>query len=105
MSSQPDSRQVPVVWVGLDESPIEFSNVVISQFQPGEFILTFGQVAPPPLLGTDEQKQEQMKAIDFVAVRPVCRIGLTRQRAVELIRVLQENLESHDRATGEAGRE
>ena|SRR5438093_3342027 len=99
----PDQRgvQVPIVWVGTDEVPVSLVNNFFAQFvQPDqdEFILTFGTVVPPPLLGTREQMEEQARAVSFVPVRAVARLGLTRQRVVELSTVLDTILRQYDEA-------
>jgi hypothetical protein len=66
-----------------------------------EFLLSFGIVTPPLLLGEPEQVAAQAQQITFVEVKPVARVGFNRQRTEELIRLLQENLANHDRLFGE----
>ncbi len=61
-----------------------------------EFILLLGHVAPPIVLGTDEQKREQVKGISFVPVRPIARVGLTRQRVEELLHLFEGHLKLYD---------
>ncbi|SRR5712692_1221497 len=103
MSSEPGARgiQIPLVWVGSEEVPILFANAFIAQFvQPDqvEFVLTVGQLVPPALLGSQEQIEAQAKAVSFVPVKTVARIGFTRQRVAELAQVLQTVLDNHDQA-------
>jgi hypothetical protein len=92
--------EVPIVWVDVDQTPIQFANQFISQYQAHEFVLTIGQLAPPMIIGTPEQQTEQVENLAFVTVRPLARFGLPVNRLRELIRVLSENLESYDRKTG-----
>jgi hypothetical protein len=49
---QPDQIAVPVVWVGVEETPIVYCNEAISQFDRDleTFIVTFGQLNPPALV-------------------------------------------------------
>jgi hypothetical protein len=96
-----ESLQVPVVWTDVDETPILFANQFVSQFQPGEFVLTFGQVSPPVLLGSEEERREQALRLRWIPIKAIARVGLTRARMEELIGVLRDNLENHDRATGQ----
>jgi hypothetical protein len=49
------------------------------------------------ILGTPDQQRKQTEALDYVAVKPVSRVNFNRQRLTELIKVLQENLATHDR--------
>src|SRR5438270_434165 len=98
---RPEEVQVPIVWVGTDEVPVVLVNNFFIQFvQPDqdEFVLTVGTVVPPALLGTPEQIAEQARAVSFVPVRAVARIGLTRQRVVELGRILETILRQYDEA-------
>jgi hypothetical protein len=95
--SDPENLTVPLVWVGAEELPAQFVNQMVVQ-HPGanEFVLTFGLLSPPLLLGTPEQQLEQARSIPYVPVTPVARVGLTRERLLELINALQRNLENHD---------
>ncbi len=74
-----------------------FVNHMVSQFQAGEFILTFGQQTPPIILGTTEQRREEAKTIRYIPIKAVARIGLTAQRMVDFVKVLQENLATYER--------
>ena len=88
--------QLPIVYVGLEDVPILFGNHFIIQHEQNEFILTAGQLTPPILLGTPEERLEQAKKLSYVPVRVVARLGFTRQRLEELIEALQENLRAYD---------
>jgi hypothetical protein len=91
--------QVPIIWVGTEETPIAFVNQFLAQIgQQDEVLLTFGQLTPPALMGEPEQIQKQIEQLSFVTTKAVARIGLTRTGLEELIRVLQETLRNHDQA-------
>jgi len=84
-----DGVVVPLVYVGLDETPIEFLNQFVLQVQGDEIILTLGAVAPPLILAdTAEERKRQAEAIKFVQVRVLGRYAMTRQRLRELIGIL-----------------
>ncbi len=91
---------LPLQWVDFEETPILFSNHFLAQHQPNEFILTFGQVTGPPVVGTPEQIREQARGFSHVPIQTVTRAGLTRDRMVELIELLQATLREHDRMVG-----
>ena len=104
MADQEGQRpiQVPLVWTGVEEQQVLFANQFLCQFNPGltdEFILAFGQVTPPILLGTDEQRLEQARSIPWVPVSAVTRVSMTRQRLEELAIVIRQTLESYDGQT------
>ena len=100
MAEDPEVIQVPVVWVGGDETPILLVNQFLGQFQENEFILTLGQFAPPALIGTEDERREQLRDVSFVPVKVLARLALTRSRMEELIRVLEETLANHEKSKG-----
>ncbi len=96
MSMGANRVELPLAWVGLDEVPIQFANQFVIQFQPNEFVISIGQATPPAIVGTPDQIAEQIAEVEFVPVRPIARIGLNRDRIVELLAALQANLGNHD---------
>lgn len=88
----PDAIQVPLVWEGLEEEPVYAVNQFISQFQDDLFVVSFGLVTPPPLLGTPEQRHEQASRLGFVPISAIARLAFTEERLEHLISVLSENL-------------
>lgn len=97
----PDAISIPIVWVGIEElPPLATNQMVVQHTAPDEFTLTFGHLATPVALGTDEQRREQLEQISFIAIKPLARVAFNRQRLEELITVLQQNLERHDRTYG-----
>lgn len=93
---------MPLVWVGIDEAPISLLNQFIVQKQDEEYIITFGSVAPPVLLGDEPARREQAKQVRFVPVRVLGRFGLTDHRMHELLKVLGDFVAQKDRERGEA---
>jgi hypothetical protein len=86
-------------WPGRDEVPILFANQIIAQVNSGEVFLTFGQVAPPAVLGTPaEQRQqvEEIKAMGSIPVRTVARLSMTPAKLLDLVRILNEVVEKHE---------
>ncbi len=92
----PERLSRPLVWTGAEELPILYANQFLVQFERHEFILTLGQVAPPIILGNDEDKLEQFRALTHVAVKSVGRVAMGRQRAVELADLLRRMVEQYD---------
>jgi len=97
---EPEGIQIPVVWVGVEETPIQLTNQFISQFDQDmeTFIITFGQLSPPALAGTSDEVREQAEQITYLPVRPVARISLSRPRMAELIAALGANVDQLEQA-------
>jgi hypothetical protein len=88
---------LPLEWIDFEETPILFANHFLIQHQPNEFVITAGQTTGPPVVGTPEQIREQARGFSRVEIHTLARIGLTRDRLVELIGLLQATLQEHDR--------
>jgi hypothetical protein len=97
MSASVQEIGASLEWIDFDEVPIVFANHFLVQHQPDEFVVSLGQVTGPPLVGTPEQIREQARGVSHVPIHAIARVGLTRQRLVELIGILQAELEEHDR--------
>lgn len=92
--------EVPLVIVGAEDTPIYFANLFVVQHEQKEFIITFGQYSPPLLLGAPEEKQEAARRMPHVPIKVVARVGLTPERMVELIEVLQTNFRKYQAKQG-----
>jgi hypothetical protein len=92
-----EELRLPLAMGDFNESPILFANHFLVQFQDDEFVLAVNQVTGPPLVGTPEQVRAQARELSHVPVHTLARVGLTRHRLIELIALLQERLEEHDR--------
>jgi hypothetical protein len=63
---------------------------------PDEMLLVLGHVAPPYVTGTPKEQMEQLRGIDSLTVRPVAQVAMSRLRAGELLRILQESIDRWD---------
>jgi hypothetical protein len=94
----PPQIEVPLSWVGYDETPIIYANQFLIQFLPEEgFVIGVGQATAPPIMGTPEQVAEQAAQVEFVPVRTLARVALTRPKLGELIAALEANRDNFDR--------
>jgi hypothetical protein len=89
-------RNIPVTWENVEGVPVFFANQYVCQFNQDEFILTFGQMTPPMLLGDEQDRAEQLQRLEYVPVKPLARMAFTYSRLVELINVLQANREQYE---------
>jgi hypothetical protein len=95
-AGQPEPIEVPILWVGVEDAQILFANQFLGQVEQQEIVLTFGQITPPVLLGSPEQRARQVERLGFIPVRTVARFGMTRARLEELIGVLQATARNFD---------
>ena len=89
-----------VTWEGVEDVPILFVNQVLGQVgEQSEIVLTFGQLAPPAILGqTQEEREQQLKSLDRIPIKPIARLAMTRVGLEQLIAVLQQTRANHDKA-------
>lgn len=98
LDEQNMSRDIPLAWIGAEDLPVLFSNQFVGQVDPQDdaFFLTLGQTLPPALLGTPEERAEQLEQLAYVPVKPIARLTFTRRKLEELVAILQTNLDQHD---------
>ncbi len=90
-------RHIPLTWIGAEELPVLFANTLVGQVEAEQdvFFLTIGQTLPPALIGTPDERLEQLEQIAYVPVKPVARLAFTRERLEYLIAILQTNLDQY----------
>lgn len=86
-----------VTYPGIDDLPIHFANTFLIQKSPDvdEWIITFGHLSPPVLLGTEQEQREQAQRIKEVPAKMIARFGLSQKRLEELISVFDGYLRSY----------
>jgi hypothetical protein len=100
MSASPQTIGIPLEWIDFDETPILFANHFLVQHQIEEFVVSMGQVVGPPPVGPPEDLRLPAHPVEdprHVPILTLTRVGLTRHRLTELIELLQNALEEHDR--------
>lgn len=91
-SQIPQQVQVQAIWIDDLDVPVHFSNAFSVAPVKNEFLLTFACAIPPVV--TPDLTPEQMKALRF-QIKPLVRIGMTPDRVVELIQLLQTQLSAY----------
>jgi len=84
------------VWVEDPNIPVYFANAFAVQPIQNEFVLTFA-VAAPPIFTTAITKEDATRL--KITIKPTVRIGMTPDRAIELIQLLQRQLNAYSQAT------
>lgn len=82
---------LPFFFIGTEDVPIQLSNIQVIQHVRQEFIITFGQFAPPLVLGSPQEQREQVKGKPYLPVKTVARLAMSPERALDLIKALQDN--------------
>ncbi len=72
------------------------ANNIVVQHDQDNFFLSFFDVWAPVIIGTEEEKQELIEAIDSIDARCVARIVLSSTRAKELIELLNQNIQMYE---------
>ena len=81
--------EIPVVWVGVDETPVQLVNEFVVQERKGDFVLTAGHLNQPILIGSPDEQQLQAMNVYQVSISVVERLSMSKQTLEELIGVLQ----------------
>ena len=78
-------------WVGGDDVSVLAANEFALTVQPdtGEFCLTVGHLAPPPLMGSPEEVGQQAGQLQYAYVRTIARLSLTAAAVRELAAIFQ----------------
>jgi hypothetical protein len=104
MSADPQPQQVhlPLVYGGGADTDVLLANHFSLSNLQDEFILTVGQIAPPPLVGSKEEQVEQAEKLGGVPVRVIGRYTFSRTRAEELMHLIERQLKAYDAKKGDA---
>ena len=90
--SEGDVHYVRIQYTGVDDLRTTYANNVLIQHNPaGEFFLSFFDMPPPIVMGTEEEKAAQIKEISTMDARCVARIGLSKERMAAVIAAMAEN--------------
>lgn len=92
MSEDIQQMLVPVDYDINEDTPRGYATNLVVQHTEHEFIVSFFNIEPPLVLGTPEEKQEQLAAIENVHAKCIARITINAGRMEEFIKALNENL-------------
>ena len=91
----PEGIALPLVWIDLEDADTRAVNQLIVQHHKDEFILTFGHVTPPMLIGTPEENVAQAKMIPYVAVKVVAQMATTPAKVEAFVKAMQTVLDGY----------
>ena len=87
--SKVQTLELPVNYVGLEESSLVFANNMVVQHTEHEFILTFALLHPPIVV--TEKDAKKLKGLEAIDAHVSVRVALSPSRIPQLIAILQEN--------------
>jgi hypothetical protein len=95
MSENIEEVPVRVEYEITENTPRGYATEMIVQYTQHEFILSFFNIEPPIILGTDEEKVEQLKRIDHLTARGIVRLTISPERMENFLRVLNRHFENY----------
>jgi hypothetical protein len=105
MSDQDEQpKRVPIDWHYPDGLVSRYADNLVVQHTPDAFVLSFFEVQPPLLTGSPEEKQARLQHIETVRAECVARVIVPPGQIESIIRVLQENADTYQRAARAARR-
>lgn len=78
-----------------DDMPSAWATNLVVQHTKHEFFISFYGIAPPLIVGTDEQKRKQLATITEVKAQPIVKIMLAASRMPEFLQVMQDNYRTY----------
>ncbi len=76
--------------------PSQYATNLVVQHTEHEFVITFFEMRPPPLLGTEQKKRKQLDAVKEIDATCLARIIVSPNRMGEFIQVMQDNLKTFE---------
>ena len=95
-----EGKAISVVWEVPSDFPTHYATHLVVQHTEDDFTVTFWDLRPPVLIGTPEEKRQQVEAIKGVRATTVARIILSPRRMREFAQVMQDNLKTFDETVG-----
>ncbi len=86
---------IPVEWPDTIDLPTIYANQLFIHHTGNEFFMTFGELQPPIVVGSKEERREKLKAtaIRGVTIRPVARLAISPPAMMAIAEVIRENTE------------
>ena len=97
-----DGKAVPIVWEVPPGFPSQYATHLVVQHTEEDFTITFWDLRPPILMGTPDEKRQQVEALKAVRPDALARIVVSPRRMREFTQVMQDNLKTFDAKVQEA---
>ena len=87
-------RPVKLIFDDNSQASVYATNITV-QHSPHEFIISFYEARPPLVMGTPEERERQMEAIEHVFASCVARVTVAASRMDGFVNALKGNYESY----------
>jgi hypothetical protein len=85
--------KLPLRYVDAEGLQTRYTNTMIVQHTPDEFVLQFFEVIPPILFGPPEEVERLRASLEYVEAKCVARLIISPERIPSIIQALQSNYE------------
>lgn len=92
---QDNSYEKPIDWAIPANINTPLATNFIIQFEESGFVLSFFEVVQPIVLGDEEERREQIEAMESVTAKCVSRVFVPAQKLQGFIDAMQGNLDIH----------
>jgi hypothetical protein len=92
---KPKLFAIPIDWQFPEKLETKFANHLLVQFDQNEFYISFFEMIPPLLLGTDEEQKKILGSLKSIPAKCVSRIVVSKERMPSFIKALQTHAEKH----------
>lgn len=86
--------ELPIQWEIPDDLETHYVNNLIVQHAEHEFIISFFQTLPPPIVGTPEEISAQLEGVKLKS-KCVARVVVSSGRMVGFLQALQDSMRKH----------
>jgi len=93
--------EFPVVWEIPDDLETRYANNLIVQHTEHEFIISFFQTIPPPIIGTPAEIDAQVKRMGALKSKCVARIVVSSGKMENFVQALQDSVRKYQVKFGE----
>jgi hypothetical protein len=83
--------KLPIVWNVPEGLPLRYATNIVVQHTREEFVLSFFEIAPPLVVGPDEDRQRQLENLGQVRADCIARLVVSPTRYKEFLGVMNEN--------------
>lgn len=87
--------RIPLEWHYPDDLITRYSNNMLVQHGENEFFLSFFEIRPPILVGSEEERRQQLANTESIRAECVARLTVSPDTLENFIEALQANLDRY----------
>ncbi len=93
-------KQIEVIFEG-DDTPSVYATNITVRHTEHEFIIGFYEALPPLILGSEEERSQQLAELQKVRAQCVARVSVAASRMGDFVRALQGNYTAYVETFGQ----